>query len=94
MEPDEVVLDAAQQAALDEVDERLAPIMEQISELDASIPLAEYAPASMAAQEAARDSLVRQAVAIMDGWFGVTRSSRPTATVGVTGPDDLFEAER
>jgi hypothetical protein len=71
--PTPVEVSPEQQAALDALDAKLGPLMEQVADLDTSIPLAVYAPASVAAQKAARDELVREGIALLDEWFGVTR---------------------
>jgi hypothetical protein len=57
----------------DELNYRLTPLMEQIEALDATMPLAVYAPASVARQQAERDALMRRACGFMDIFFGVTR---------------------
>ncbi len=64
----------------DELNERLAPLLEQVAELDTTIPLAVYAPATVAAQTAARDELVREGCAAMDTWFGVARNADGTVS--------------
>jgi hypothetical protein len=57
---------------------------------DELIPLAVYAPATVAAQTAVRDELMRESCAVMDEWFGITRNADGTVTFG-RNPDYSYE---
>ena len=53
----------------------LVPIIDQINQLEASIPLAKYAPASQALQEAQLSALQQEAQALIDQAMGITRNA-------------------
>ena len=65
-----------------ELNSALGPLMSQVRQLDISIPLAKYAPATVATQTAIRDELERQSTALMDEWFGVTPEMRRELKAG------------
>jgi hypothetical protein len=67
-----------------ELNAALEPLMSQVRQLDISIPLAKYAPATVATQTAIRDELTREAVIILDEWFGISPEQRAALKAGFT----------
>jgi hypothetical protein len=63
-----------QPMTLDELNERLHPIMQQVLANQAVMPLQAYAtPEVQGRLKEANDALLREAIAIADAYFGVTR---------------------